>query len=277
MTEPTASARTTAAILPLGPVDITFHAADGQTLSGRYYPAMENPAPLLILLHWAKGDQDDWNAIARWLQNRGMETEPTTGRPWTDTGWFPALPKGFGPIGVFTFTFRGCEGGCKEFNREGWKLDAQAAFETAFQMEGVDPLQVAAAGASIGADGAALGCAWLNLEAATLCYDRCGKPSPTAKLPCRGALSFSPGGYLTAAYAEEARALVKESPPSAAWCVYAPGDGPANDACKSLEAPAFKAVEFTGSAHGMDLIRPGDSGEKALLMLAEFVTKTVSR
>jgi dienelactone hydrolase len=60
-------------------------------------------------------------------------------------------------------------------------LDAKAATDAASQLEGVDSHQVVAIGASIGADGAADSCFLHNTQATT----------------CVGALSLSPGNYLT--------------------------------------------------------------------------------
>jgi hypothetical protein len=57
-------------ILDPSPLEIEFTADDGQILSGIYYPADSNPAPLMILMHWLRGDQEEWTEIALWLQNR---------------------------------------------------------------------------------------------------------------------------------------------------------------------------------------------------------------
>ena len=43
-------------------------------LKGYYYPsASDQPAPLVVLMHWVMGDMSDWYEIAPWLQNRGLE------------------------------------------------------------------------------------------------------------------------------------------------------------------------------------------------------------
>jgi len=57
--------------LPPDPQDVTFQAEDGLSLQGRYYPGAAPNSPVIILMHWAPGNMDDWNEIAFWLQNRG--------------------------------------------------------------------------------------------------------------------------------------------------------------------------------------------------------------
>ena len=71
-TEPPATEEPGPVSLPPEPQNIHFQAADGQALEGIYYPALANPAPLVVLMHWAPGDQYDWVEIAYWLQNRGL-------------------------------------------------------------------------------------------------------------------------------------------------------------------------------------------------------------
>ncbi|MDZ7845156.1 MAG: hypothetical protein U5K99_10200 [Anaerolineales bacterium] len=99
---------------PLAPEtqSITFSTRDGKELTGKYYPGAENPSPLVILMHWYPGDHRDWAAIAPWLQNRGSVESPAD-LPWRDAAWFPPLPPDRS-YAVFTFTFRGCGGGCQE-------------------------------------------------------------------------------------------------------------------------------------------------------------------
>ena len=143
-------------LLPPEPQIIEFNSADGYPLTGRYFPAAVNPAPLVVLMHWALGDQEDWAEIAYWLQNRGLSGKSPKDAPWLDPSWFP--PLGINKTyAVFTFTFRNCEGGCKGFPRELWLQDATAAMRTAYGLEGIDKNLITAIGASIGADGAADG------------------------------------------------------------------------------------------------------------------------
>ena len=171
--------------LPAEPQRIEFEAADGQSLVGTYYPAEVNQADTVVLMHWAPGDQGEWVEIARWLQNRGQVGEGgAAARAWLDSSWFPPLPAEQS-FAVFSFTSRGCDGGCSSFQPEGWLLDAQAAMETAKGLPGVDPKRLVVIGASIGADGAA---------------DSCDDG-------CLGALSLSPGSYLTVPYADAVDAL----------------------------------------------------------------------
>jgi dienelactone hydrolase len=219
--------------LPADPLQIEFEAQGGRALVGTYYPATVSPAPLVVLMHWALGDQREWAAVARWLQNRGLAA-PDDGAeeaPWLDPSWFPPMPEGRS-FAVFTFTFRGCEGGCSSFDREGWLLDALAAMETARGLQGVDPERVAAIGASVGGDGA---------------IDACGEG-------CLGALSFSPGSYLRVTYADAVAAIADAAP---AWCLAAEGDSPSAQACSSASGAHYRTISYPGDEHGMMLIRPG--------------------
>jgi hypothetical protein len=231
--------------LPPEPQTIEFQTEDGIFLKGKYYPAARNPSPTVVLMHWAPGDMEDMNEIAYWIQNRGLKgTSPNLGQqPWLDPTWFPEFPDGQS-FGVFTFSFRDCDGGCVNFssNRLLWLLDAKAAMQTGMGLDGGDPSQLAAIGTSIGADGAADGCFMHNDE---------------NENSCQGALSISPGDYLTLNYGEAVRNLMEETPPKPVWCFWANGDAGAAKSCNEASGDEFLAIEWSGAAHGMDLIRPG--------------------
>lgn len=235
------------------PQDFTFTAADGQELPGRYYPAAVNPAPVVVLMHWAGGDQNDWVEIAYWLQNRGLGGQSEVSAPWLDPSWFPPMPES-ASFAVFTFSFRGCDGGCSDFDTAGFLLDAQAAMQTAAGLEGVDPLRVLSAGASIGADGAPDGCLYLN------------ESSPA----CQGAFSFSPGSYLTLPYADVINGLEGMEPPVPVHCLYASGDTTSAQTCQSAGGEHYLTHEWSGDMHGMRLIQPGLE-PNALELFVEFV------
>ncbi len=257
-TEPPVTEEPGLASLPPEPQSIQFQAADGQNLEGIYYPALANPAPLVVLMHWAPGDQYDWVEIAYWLQNRGLggQSANPEGVPWLDPSWFPPLPAEWEEqsFAVFTFTFRGCEGGCSSFDQN-WLLDAQAAMETAHGLEGVDPQRIIAAGASIGADGAPDGCFWLNQQ-----YEN----------SCLGGFSFSPGDYLTVPYANAVDTLETEQPPKPDWCLFAEGDTTAAQTCRSASGDHYRMVQYEGDMHGMLLISP-DVEPNTLLLLLDFM------
>lgn len=216
--------------LPPDPQEVEFQASDGFTLAGTYYPAATVPAPTVVLMHWAPGDQRDMVEIAYWLQNRGLGGVSDPSKTWLDPAWFSEMPEDWS-FNVFTFTFRGCEGGCKEFEREAWLLDALAAMDKVRGMPGADPLRVAAIGASVGADGA---------------IDACDED-------CLGALSVSPGGYLLKRYADEAERLGQAQPPKPAWCVAAEDDAPSAEACGSASGDHVRVVMYPGGRHGMEL------------------------
>jgi hypothetical protein len=229
--------------LPPEPRLVTFTAQDGQALQGLYYPAAVQSAPLVVLLHWAPGDQNDWPEIAFWLQNRGQggKTPNPKKYAWLDPSWFPPMLQGQS-FAVFTFNSRGCAGGCKTFNRAGWLLDAQAAMQTASELEGIDPQRIVTLGASIGADGAADGCAWLNAQ--------------SGKSRCLGALSLSPGNYLTLPYADAVKSLGAEQPAKPAWCLYAEKDAESVTACTSASGANYRVVSYPGTPHGLMLVDP---------------------
>lgn len=251
---PEPTAEPTLEPLPAEPQEIEFQAADGFALNGRYYPAAVNPAPMIVLMHWAGGDMNDWNEIAFWLQSRGLSgTSPNVGtEPWLSPEWFPPVMEGQS-YSVFSFTFRKCEKGCSSFELAGWLLDAQAAMDTARGLEGVDPAKVIAMGASIGADGAPDGCFWLNDQ------------YPGS---CLGALSLSPGSYLRVAYAEAVTAIDEDG--FLAWCFFSTSDSDSAQACKSASGELYQMYEWPNSDHGMMLIRP-EIAPSALQLMLDFV------
>ncbi len=242
------------------PQVITFTASDGQTLTGTYYPASENPAPVIVLMHWMGGSEHDWDAVAVWLQNRGIDSgieSPSV--PWLDDSWFPELPEGFS-ISVFTFSFRGCENGdgCTAMDRKGWHLDAQAAVLTAAGLDGVDPTRVITAGASIGADGAVDGCYLAN------------EASPGT---CQGSFSLSPGDYLGVPYkfAVDELQTVVDGETTPAWCLANPSE---YYFCEQAKGNSYLPIEIVGGGHGMAMIKPG-LNPQALELLIEFIQLTV--
>jgi dienelactone hydrolase len=232
--------------------------SDGMELSGTFYPAARAGAPLVVLMHWAPGDQTDWRVIAAWLQNRGLAVEPGS-EPWLDASWFPAMPES-SSFNVFTFTFRGCEGGCAAFDREGWALDVEAAMTHAATLPEIDPAQVMAIGASIGADGAAYGCHYYN---------------EMVQEGCQIAISLSPGGYLKMPYPEEVSALESEIPAKPTRCLYAVGDAEAAGACQNASGQSYLGFEYEGSDHGMALIEP-TRAPNPLDIILESITKLVT-
>ena len=147
-----------------------------------------------------------------------------------------------------------CEGGCQEFDREGWKLDVEAAMLHIIGIENVDLSKVLTVGASIGADGAAYGCHFYNAELGG----------------CLGAFSLSPGGYLTMPYADEVALLENELLPRPAWCLYSAGDSESSAACQNVAGQLYAATAYEGTAHGMSLISP-DVAPNPLDELLRFI------
>jgi len=240
------SAEEAAAVPPSDPQKTKFITSDSVELNGVYYPAGSASAPLVILMHWAPGDQDDWVEIAYWLQNRGM------GGHSTGDALEPEIS-----YNVFTFTFRNCENGCKSFEREKWYLDVQAAVEYAYELDGIDKDNIIMIGASIGSDGAADGCAYLNLK------------HPDA---CNGALSFSPGDYLMIDFEEMVKELGAASDPKPVWCLYAESDPESAAVCGNITEDNYTAYPYPpdvvfSNGHGMNLIVPNQDPDPLELML----------
>ena len=238
-----------------------FTTSDGVELNGVFYPADSVSAPLVILMHWAQGDQDDWVEIAYWLQNRGMGGHSTgdESTPWLDSSWFPAIEPEIS-YNVFTFTFRNCENGCKSFEREKWYIDVKAAVEYAYELDDIDTDNIIMIGASIGSDGAVDGCAYLN------------QLHPDA---CKGALSFSPGNYLTIDFGEMVKELGAMSDPKPVWCLYAESDPESAVVCGNVTQNNYTPYSYSAdvifsNGHGMNLIAPNQDPDPLGLML-EFL------
>lgn len=253
--------------LPPEPQTLTFTASDGMELQGVYYPAATNPAPLVVLMHWMQGDMNDWNEVAVWLQNRGLDNPFTNpGDPavfrWWDPTWFPEIPADRS-YGVFVFSFRTClpfdQGGCQTTDRPGWLLDAQAAMLKALELEGVDPERIVTIGDSIGADGAVDGCLYLNQQ------------TPGA---CKGAMSLTPGSYLSVIYQDVAQELGQFDPPVAAWCLADEGDfRPCQNAEESGNS-AYQDFMIEHAGHGIEMIKP-NLDPLPMQLILDFLDETV--
>jgi hypothetical protein len=235
MTESLATPESPLQPLPPEPQQIEFEAEDATPLHGTYYPAAVNPAPVVILMHWARGDQRDWIPYAVWLQNRVPQAESLP---------VPPVPENFS-VAVFTFNFRGFgEDGRPAFDPEGWLDDALTAVEVARNLSGVDPEHYMTIGASIGSDGSA---------------DTCGEG-------CLGALSLSPGSYLGVNYAQAVTAIGARP----VWCLASEADAESAPTCRSATGETFRAIIYPGSAHGMDLIQAGLDPDVGQILL-DFV------
>ncbi len=245
-------------ILDPDPIEVSFSTSDGVELTGMYYPASENPAPVIVLVHWAEGDQSEWLRIAQWLQNRDqLVREPDYNHSWLSSEWFPFNPHQE-PLGVFTFTLRGCENQCQAYQPVEWLLDIEAAMKTAAHLQGVDRQQILTAGASIGADGALYGCSWLN---------RTGEGS------CPGSFSLSPGSLLTIPYQDLVLDLAADDPPGMVYCLYGLRDDASLETCDQQEG--ITAVNYGYiENHGLRLLQPGQ-GQDPLLLLIEFIQRSL--
>ncbi len=129
--------------LPADPQRVEFQAEDGKNLVGYYYASKYANSPIVVLMHWAGGDQRDWCRIAPWLQNRLDENpaemegcpEPPGTLPQWDPTWFPPMPED-ASLSVFTFDFRDYGESDKGLGTSSnWTLDAKAAYLTAAGVE----------------------------------------------------------------------------------------------------------------------------------------------
>jgi dienelactone hydrolase len=234
MAAPSPSPEPTLPVLPPEAQRIEFQAEDGTALVGYYYPAAVNPAPLVVLMHWAGGDQTDWLYVGMvtWLQNRGAEIPAPPREMFFDTPYpFPPLPDDLS-FGVFTFDFRGYgESAPSSGSQSTLVMDARAAYTTAAALPGVDQGRVAGIGASIGADGAADGC----------------------NQACSAALSLGPGNYLDLSYPDAVKAIDDLGKP--AWCVAAQDDAPAVQTCQSAAGEHYQTQIYPSGGHAMRLFR----------------------
>jgi len=220
------------------PQRVEFQTEDGLNLVGYYYPAAVDPAPALVLMHWAGGTNCDWVAVnlVQWAQNRALPEGVAANPACTNAELhvpdsladFPPLPAGQS-YAIFAFDYRGYgeSQGSPNWDPSGYLKDSIAAMKTAQGLAGIDPVRVAAIGASIGADGA---------------IDSCAEG-------CLGALSLSPGNYLGVDYAGAVDTLGAEQKP--AWCVASKQDGESYPKCENASGDFFQKFIYEENAHGM--------------------------
>jgi dienelactone hydrolase len=246
-------------VLPPEPTRIQFRAQDGRQLSGSYFPGSENPSPVIVIMHWARGDQSEWEPIASWLQGRGMLVrQPDYNDSWKSSDWFPERSLGI-PLGVFTFDFRNCQqDGCQAYKPAEWLQDAQAALKTAAQLQGVDPDRVLTAGASIGGDAALDACTWFNQSGLGTCL---------------GSFVLSPGSFLTESFPTQAAMLFNQVQDAPIYCLYGLRDDASVETCEGnpdVQNFSYGYVED----HGMELLRPGRDPDP-LILLEDFIRSAV--
>jgi hypothetical protein len=239
---------------------------DGRMLEGLFYPPAVENASVVVLMHWAPGDMDDWSAIAPWLQSGLAATGGIPGgggAPFLDINWFPQMPKD-ASFGVLAFNFG--RYGSSEYggSRESYVTDGVAALTFAASQPGANPDQLVAIGASIGADGAVDACYQFNQS------DDAGT--------CIGTFSLSPGNYLTDAFTYPEAAAELDAAGYPVWCLAAERDGPSPGLCRSLDGDHTRSFIFEGGDHGMDLLSPDQlflepplTGFDTMQVLQEFL------
>jgi hypothetical protein len=252
---------------PPAPEAVTFTTEDGVTLNGMYYAAAIQPAPLVIFIHWVAGDLHDWDAIAPWLQkgepfvktgwvdaNIGLRRGDSN-PPYLDSSWFPPVPQELN-VGVLTFTLRGCKPspiGCESFAPGNWYKDTKAAFEYGATLTGVDPQRIIGIGASIGADGAAEGCLYLN---------------QSGKGNCLGSIALSPGDYYPHPYKQVINDSDKDFPNTTNVCM---ADGKETEWCRRWLGPVtYEVVDIVNGSHGPYLLVP-DGIPNALQVILDYL------
>jgi dienelactone hydrolase len=226
-------------LTPLSPEPqrIEFRTSDGRVLVGRYFPAKVNPAPVVVLMHWAGGNKSDWEIIGMttWLinlnGNHGGEGLLSRNEPSFLPYTFPEMPDELS-FAVFTFDFRGFGESGNDANSvdpESWILDASAAYEIASSLPGIDQERIVGIGASIGADGV---------------VDGCGKV-------CLGALSISPGNFLKQSYEMTVKELNERSIKTV--CIAAEDDPGSVVECKKVRGISEMVINYPAGGHGMML------------------------
>ncbi len=240
--------------LPAERQPVEIMSSDDRVLEGYYYPAKVPDAPVVVLMHWAGGDMEDWKEIAPWLQNRQDETGMRLGSPvklaslrlsvsgpWLDPTWFPPMPKN-ASFAVLVFNFGGYGNSPEGTDRDSLLDDALLAIYFATTLEGVDPNKVSAIGASIGADGVVDACSVYNK----------GNELGT----CIGALSLSPGNYITDQFTYQEAVSVLDIDGHPVWCFAAADDYSSPELCRTSTGDHYLSVIYPGDPHGMFLLDP---------------------
>ena len=221
------------------PVRVIFTAEDGRQLVGYFFSGWKPNSPVVVLMHQFAGDQTLWHQspLISWLQNWPVPFGQVSPTPSAE-GMLPVMPAEFS-FSVFTFDFRGhgesvpadiipdgIDAHASEFI-----LDAQAAYQKARTMHGVNPDKVIGIGASIGADAA---------------VDACTEG-------CQGVFSISPGSWLGVDYGKTVNHLLNQGKP--VRCMYAVNDGPSPATCWSVsENPLYEIYAYPGIKHGMTFV-----------------------
>lgn len=203
------------------PQRVEFDAEDGTTLVGYHFPAPNANSPIIVLMHWARGDQTEWTKIGMvdWLAHKNLNG-------FADE--FPSMT-----YSVFTFDFRGYGESAGQMDPAGWLMDAKAAYATAMSLPGVDPTNILGIGSSIGADAVVNGCGTI----------------------CTGALSLSPGGYLNIPYSEAVASLSQNTANRVKiLCIASEDDFESAPACQSASGEFYQSLIVPGSLHGTEFL-----------------------
>jgi pimeloyl-ACP methyl ester carboxylesterase len=224
------------------PQRVEFNAKDGTALIGYHFAAPNSNSPVVVLMHWANGDQQEWVdiGIVDWLTHKNLN------------GFADQFPST--PYSVFTFDFRGFGESGGQFNPAGWLLDAKAAYETAMSLAGVDPTKIIGIGSSIGADAVVNACGTL----------------------CKGALSLSPGGYLGVPY-NDAVASLSQNPANRAniLCIASEDDRESAPACQSASGERYQSIVYPESLHGTEFLMPSPTRLEITKTISEWLSVVI--
>lgn len=203
---------------PLPPEVVRFLTLENIELSGTFYRAVDANAPLVVLVHQARGDQGDWldMGYVQYLRNQG--------EPYPADRFVP-LPGGV-HFSVFTFDLRGHGKSKGEYNPDKastFMEDIRAALVAVQNLPGIDPAQIAAVGSSTG----------------SAVIFRCAEI-------CAGVMSVS-------LYPSEAALSAIQELDGEGAVVYCVSEFP----CPEYVSERYVSVEYSGAGHGYELLAPG--------------------
>jgi len=227
------------------PQKIEFEAEDHTQLAGFYYPAATPNAPVIVLMHMARGSHKDWESagLVQWLLNQGIDNP--------HLNFYPPLPKGRS-FAIFSFDIRGNGESNGYMIFPDLILDARGAYEQAAKLPGVDPSRIAGIGASVGADGV---------------VDVC--------TTCLGALTLSPRSFINSTknlYKNVVDRLDTQG--IIVWCLAGKTDTLSAETCASAQGKNYKSFIYEGNHHGTGMLSPDDAPEGVGQVVYDWLMET---
>ena len=203
---------------PLPPEVVRFLTLENIELSGTFYRAVDADAPLVVLVHQARGDQGDWldMGYVQYLRNQG--------EPYPADRFVPLPPRVH--FSVFTFDLRGHGKSQGEYNPDKastFMEDIRAALVAAQNLPGIDPAKIAAVGSSTG----------------SAVIFRCEEI-------CAGVMSVS-------LYPSEAALNTIQELSAQGRVVFCVSEYP----CPEFSSDRYVSVQYPAAGHGYELLEPG--------------------